>query len=179
MQAVADKLDGCRPALRNVVLGRLAKHILAAERIGRARLARRVVTPFAIHNNTVAVDARGKSHGCDPDSVGVPLHRDVPLAPMGEVAHQHDALSSRRDKLNHLFPVLQSCNFAQGRQRSGVRWQSAAATPLFERGPASESGVALRFPPHSKPCGCGASRAVFIRIHNYKTSSLVALGASG
>ena len=75
--------------------------------------------------------------------------------------------------------VLQSCNFAQGRQRFGVRWQSAAATPLFERGPASESGVALRFPPHSKPCGCGASRAVFIRIHNYKTSSLVALGASG
>ncbi|MGO9536661.1 MAG: hypothetical protein ACLPYZ_02010, partial [Limisphaerales bacterium] len=26
--------------------------------------------------------------------------------------------------------VIQSCNFAHGRQRFGLRWQSAAATPL-------------------------------------------------
>src|ERR1035441_9125709 len=71
--------------------------------------------------------------------------------------------------------VLQSCNFAQGRQRFGVRWQSAAATPLFERGPASESGVALRFPPHSKPCGCGASRAVFICVHLWFSSARIRL----
>jgi len=32
----------------------------------------------------------------------------------------------------------------------GVRWQSAAATPLSARQSASESGVALRFPPQSK-----------------------------
>ena len=32
----------------------------------------------------------------------------------------------------------------------GLRWQSAAATPLSERGLGSESGVALRFPPQSK-----------------------------
>jgi hypothetical protein len=67
--------------------------------------------------------------------------------------------------------VLQSCNFAHGRQRFGVRWQSAAATPLFERGPASESGVALRFPPHSKPCGRGASRAVSICVHLWFSSA--------
>jgi hypothetical protein len=33
-----------------------------------------------------------------------------------------------------------------------VRWQSAAATPLFARPPASESGAALCFPPQSKNC---------------------------
>ena len=37
----------------------------------------------------------------------------------------------------------------QGTQSFGVRWQSAAATPLFVRRFASESGVALRFPPQS------------------------------
>jgi len=35
-------------------------------------------------------------------------------------------------------------------QGFGVRWQSAAATPLFERRQACESGVALRSPPQSK-----------------------------
>ena len=32
----------------------------------------------------------------------------------------------------------------------GVRWQSAAATPLFDYEPSFQSGVALRFPPQSK-----------------------------
>ena len=32
----------------------------------------------------------------------------------------------------------------------GLRWHSAAATPLFERQPRCESGVALRYPPQSK-----------------------------
>ena len=32
----------------------------------------------------------------------------------------------------------------------GVRWQSAAATPLFDRSHSIQSGVALRFPPQSK-----------------------------
>jgi hypothetical protein len=32
----------------------------------------------------------------------------------------------------------------------GLRWQSAAATPLFACGPSFQSGVALRFPPQSK-----------------------------
>jgi len=32
----------------------------------------------------------------------------------------------------------------------GVRWQSAAATPLFDCGQSFQSGVALRFPPQSK-----------------------------
>jgi hypothetical protein len=41
----------------------------------------------------------------------------------------------------------------------GLRWQSAAATALSEPGGArilgslSQSGVALRLPPHSKTCG--------------------------
>ena len=32
----------------------------------------------------------------------------------------------------------------------GLRWQSAAATPLFGCGRQFQSGVALRFPPQSK-----------------------------
>jgi hypothetical protein len=38
--------------------------------------------------------------------------------------------------------VIQSCNFAHGRQRFGLRWQSAAATPLSVLPVASKSGVA-------------------------------------
>jgi hypothetical protein len=36
------------------------------------------------------------------------------------------------------------------REDFGLRWQSAAATPLFDHGPSFHSGVALRFPPQSK-----------------------------
>jgi hypothetical protein len=32
----------------------------------------------------------------------------------------------------------------------GLRWQSTAATPLFDCGQSFQSGVALRFPPHFK-----------------------------
>ena len=85
-----------------------------------------------------------------------------------------------------LVSVIQSCNFAQGRQRFGLRWQSLprgilanalesrepccyptgrAATPLFVRPVASQSGVALRFPPQSKICGCGISRVRSICVH--------------
>ena len=35
-------------------------------------------------------------------------------------------------------------------ERLGLRWQSAAATPLFDCGQNFQSGVALCFPPHSK-----------------------------
>lgn len=38
---------------------------------------------------------------------------------------------------------------AQRKQSFGVQWQSSAATPLFARRFASESGVALCFPPQS------------------------------
>ena len=38
--------------------------------------------------------------------------------------------------------VLQTRNSAAGRRSFGLRWQSAAATPLSERGPGSKSGVA-------------------------------------
>ena len=39
---------------------------------------------------------------------------------------------------------------AQRRQGFGLRWQSAATTPLFDFGQSFQSGVALRFPPQSK-----------------------------
>ena len=73
----------------------------------------------------------------------------------------------------------ESSNSARGQQTLGLRWQSAAATPLSERGPASESGVALRFPPHSIPCGCGSIRAVFIRVHLWFSPAWVQLSAAG
>jgi hypothetical protein len=47
------------------------------------------------------------------------------------------------------------------REDFGVRWQSAAATPLFDCGQSFQSGVALRFPPQSKTFGCGSPRHVF------------------
>jgi len=64
-----------------------------------------------------------------------------------------------------------------GRQRFGLRWQSAATTPLSVRLVTSQSGVALRFPPQSKICGCGASRAGFIRVHSWLTLFLLVLFA--
>jgi hypothetical protein len=36
-----------------------------------------------------------------------------------------------------------------------LRWQSAAATPLFDGAQRCQSGVALRFPPQSQKFGCG------------------------
>jgi hypothetical protein len=39
---------------------------------------------------------------------------------------------------------------AQGRQRFGLRWQSAAATPLSLPAQVGQSDVALGFPPQSK-----------------------------
>ena len=40
----------------------------------------------------------------------------------------------------------------------GLRWQSAAATPLWNTDQRCKSGVALRFPPHPKKFGCVAAR---------------------
>jgi hypothetical protein len=48
-----------------------------------------------------------------------------------------------------------SCRRFVPRQSFGLRWQSAAATPLSALPVASKSGVALRFPPQSKICGYG------------------------
>jgi hypothetical protein len=65
---------------------------------------------------------------------------------------------------------VQSCNFAHGRQRFGLRWQSAAATPLSALPVASKSGVALRFPPQSQNLRlrpkAALGESVFIRGKN-------------
>ncbi len=47
------------------------------------------------------------------------------------------------------------------REDFGVRWQSAAATPLFDYEQSFQSGVALRFPPQSKKIGLQLRRAAF------------------
>ena len=57
-----------------------------------------------------------------------------------------------------------------------MRWQSVAATPLFARPPASESGVALRFPPQSKNCVCGESRVRLICVHPWSRFCFFDLG---
>ena len=72
--------------------------------------------------------------------------------------------------------VLQSCNFAQGRQRFGVRWQSAAATPLFERGPASES--AWRFASRRTPNSVAAAQAALCSSVSICSSLLPGYGSS-
>jgi hypothetical protein len=43
----------------------------------------------------------------------------------------------------------------ENREDFGLRWQSTAATPLFDCGQSFQSGVALRFPPQSKKLDCG------------------------
>ena len=51
-----------------------------------------------------------------------------------------------------------------GREDFGLRWQSAATTPLFGCGKPFQSGVALRFPPHSKKPGQAAFTMIEIAI---------------
>jgi hypothetical protein len=51
-----------------------------------------------------------------------------------------------------LLSVIQSCNFAHGRQRFGLRWQSAAATPLFALPPQSKNLWLRRKPRWVHPC---------------------------
>jgi hypothetical protein len=54
-----------------------------------------------------------------------------------------------RPKPDNFFPEIFNAK-TQKREDFGLRWQSAAATPLFDCGPSFQSGVALRFPPQSK-----------------------------
>ena len=51
------------------------------------------------------------------------------------------------------------------REDFGLRWQSAATAPLFECGTRCRSGVALRFPPHSKKFWLRLRRAVNHRLY--------------
>jgi hypothetical protein len=54
--------------------------------------------------------------------------------------------------------ALQFLGIIVRREDFGVRWQSATATPLWNADQHCKSGVALRFPPHSKEFGCGVCR---------------------
>jgi len=45
---------------------------------------------------------------------------------------------------------LPSNSFTQRREDFGLRWQSASGDTAFDCGQCFQSGVALRFPPHSK-----------------------------
>jgi hypothetical protein len=47
-------------------------------------------------------------------------------------------------------PTMPSVKTPARREDFGVRWQSAAATPLFDCRQSFQSGVALCFPPQSK-----------------------------
>jgi len=57
------------------------------------------------------------------------------------------------------FAVLSSDFVACG-DDFGLRWQSAAATPLFHQTQLCQSGAALRFPPQSKNFWLRFRRAV-------------------
>jgi hypothetical protein len=52
-------------------------------------------------------------------------------------------------------PKTAQIRIIETREDFGLRWQSAAATPLFDREQSFQSGVALRFPPQSKPLRLG------------------------
>jgi hypothetical protein len=60
-----------------------------------------------------------------------------------------------------VISALHSVRIFENREDFGVRWQSAAATPLFDCGQSFQSGVALRFPPQSKFFWLRLRRAVF------------------
>jgi hypothetical protein len=76
------------------------------------------------------------------------------------------------------------CWCIEHREDFGVRWQSAAATPLFDCGQSFQSGVALRFPPQSKffwlrlnvfVClVCFVVKSVFIPVHPWLIHSVPA-----
>jgi hypothetical protein len=51
----------------------------------------------------------------------------------------------------------------RSREDFGLRWQSAAATPLFFCGQSFQSGVALCFPPQSKKIWLRFCRAMTLR----------------
>jgi hypothetical protein len=62
--------------------------------------------------------------------------------------------------------ALLSGNFAHGRQSFGLRWQSAAATPLSALPVVSKSGVVLRFPPQSKKIYFASPRLCAFALKN-------------
>jgi hypothetical protein len=62
------------------------------------------------------------------------------------------------------FPALLSVRIIACREDFGVRWQSAAATPLFDCEQSFQSGVALRFPPQSKKIWLRLRRALFFAV---------------
>jgi hypothetical protein len=58
-------------------------------------------------------------------------------------------LTTKGQRHEENFAVLSVRTLAR-REDFGLRWQSAAATPLFDCGQNFQSAVALRFPPQSK-----------------------------
>ena len=58
------------------------------------------------------------------------------------------------------------------REDFGVRWQSAAATPLFDCGQSFQSGVALRFPPQSKKIWLQLRRVVDVAAQMFGSSPI-------
>jgi len=65
--------------------------------------------------------------------------------------------------------ALQQVRIIMCREDFGVRWQSAAATPLWDADQSRKSGVALRSPPHSKKFGCDfAALCLRVKLHRPK-----------
>jgi predicted DNA binding CopG/RHH family protein len=70
--------------------------------------------------------------------------------------------------MRNLVAVIQAI-----REDFGLRWQSAAATPLFNYRQNFHSGVALRFPPQSKKIGLRLKpRLVFALKYSASSSGL-------
>ena len=60
----------------------------------------------------------------------------------------------------------------------GLRWQSAAATPLSPAMKSSESGVALRFPPHSMTL-CGLATIILSLVAAFNSSAFAQVYSQG
>jgi hypothetical protein len=64
----------------------------------------------------------------------------------------------------HPSLCILSRNIVTSREDFGLRWQSAATTPLFDCGQSFQIGVALRFPPQSKKIWLRFCRAMTLHL---------------
>jgi hypothetical protein len=62
------------------------------------------------------------------------------------------------------FLAVLSVRIVTSREDFGLRWQSTAATPLFNCGQSFQSGVALRFPPQFKKIWLWLGHAGFFAV---------------
>ena len=81
----------------------LTDHILTAVGVRNAENALRVIMPFAIYYEAVAMLSRGQLHRRHPDSVLAFLHRNAALLPVSKITNQQHAHGGRCGETKRLL----------------------------------------------------------------------------